>query len=356
MAAGSPRRRCAVAASPISSRSPAGTSSASTTAVARRGSRSSTSVPEQAAAFAAEGWAKTTRTPGVCALTAGPGVTNGVSAMASAAANGTPIVVLGGRAAEGRWGSGSLQEIDHLPFVSPLTKSAETVKTPDAIGEATVRAYDLAAASPTGPTFLDYPLDVVFMDADAEIPPPAAAATGVADGIERAAELLAGAERPAIMAGTGLYWAGAEDQLRELSERHGAGVPVFLNGMGRGSSACGPSERVQPHPRDGPRRGRRRDRRRRAARLPPRLRGGDRRRREADPPRRRAESPRAQPCAPTSTSSVTSPQPRRSLGGRRSRRPVRLDGPAPRGGDGEARFRGRGSRRPAVAASSDAAL
>ena len=129
---------------------------------------------EQAAAFAAEGWAKATRTPGVCALTAGPGVTNGVSAMASAAANGTPIVVLGGRAAEGRWGSGSLQEIDHLPFVSPLVKSAETVKDPAAIGDATVRALDLAAAAPTGPTFLDYPLDVVFMDADAEIPPPPA--------------------------------------------------------------------------------------------------------------------------------------------------------------------------------------
>src|SRR3954453_11865943 len=70
---------------------------------------------EQAAAFAAEGWAKATRTPGVCALTAGPGVTNGISAIASARSNGSPIVVLGGRAAEGRWGSGSLQEIDHLP-------------------------------------------------------------------------------------------------------------------------------------------------------------------------------------------------------------------------------------------------
>ncbi len=187
---------------------------------------------EQAAAFAAEGWAKATRTPGVCALTAGPGVTNGVSAMASAAANGTPIVVLGGRAAEGRWGSGSLQEIDHLPFVSPLVKSAETVKDPNAIAEATVRAFDLAAASPTGPTFLDYPLDVVFMDADAEVPAPAGNEAGAAAGIERAAELLAAAERPAIMAGTGLYWAGAEDRLRELSERHG--IPVFLNGMGRG--------------------------------------------------------------------------------------------------------------------------
>ena len=143
---------------------------------------------EQAAAFAAEGWAKATRTPGVCALTAGPGVTNGMSALASAQSNGTPIVVLGGRAPEMRWGSGSLQEIDHLPFVSPLTKSAETVKEPNLIGEATVRAFDAAGASPTGPTFLDYPLDIVFMDADAEIPAaPEAAAGAPADGIERAA-------------------------------------------------------------------------------------------------------------------------------------------------------------------------
>jgi acetolactate synthase-1/2/3 large subunit len=187
---------------------------------------------EQAAAFAAEGWAKATRTPGVCALTAGPGVTNGVSAMASAAGNGTPIVVLGGRAAEGRWGSGSLQEIDHIPFVSPIVKSATTVKDPAAIGAATVDAYDRAAAAPTGPTFLDYPLDVVFSEADAEIPPPAERDASAAEGIERAAELLAGAERPAIMAGTGLYWAGAEAELRGLAERHD--IPVYLNGMGRG--------------------------------------------------------------------------------------------------------------------------
>src|SRR5688572_7036857 len=70
---------------------------------------------EQSAAFAAEGWAKATREAGVCALTAGPGVTNGMSAIAAAQSNRTPLVVLGGRAAEGRWGSGSLQEIDHLP-------------------------------------------------------------------------------------------------------------------------------------------------------------------------------------------------------------------------------------------------
>src|SRR6476469_8209867 len=81
---------------------------------------------EQTAAFAAEGWAKATRQPGVAALTAGPGVTNGMSALASAQANGSPVVVLGGRAPAMRWGMGSLQEIDNVPFVAPLVKSART--------------------------------------------------------------------------------------------------------------------------------------------------------------------------------------------------------------------------------------
>src|SRR5271157_5185497 len=81
---------------------------------------------ESTAAFAAEGWAKVTRTVGVCALTAGPGVTNGMSAMASAQANHSPLVVLGGRAPAMRWGQGSLQEIDHVPFVRPLAKLAVT--------------------------------------------------------------------------------------------------------------------------------------------------------------------------------------------------------------------------------------
>src|SRR6266516_6403726 len=92
---------------------------------------------EQSAAWAAEGFAKATRGVGVCALTAGPGVTNGMSAMAGALYNRSPLAVLGGRAPEMRWGSGSLQEIDHVPFVSPVTKSAETVKDTAAIPEAT---------------------------------------------------------------------------------------------------------------------------------------------------------------------------------------------------------------------------
>jgi len=132
---------------------------------------------EQTAAFAAEGIAKATRGIGVAALTAGPGVTNGMSAIAGAQANNSPITVLGGRAPEMRWGSGSLQEIDHLPFVSPLVKSAQTVKEPGRIAAMTAAALDLALAAPSGPTFLDYPMDVVFTEAEFEIPPlPASAA------------------------------------------------------------------------------------------------------------------------------------------------------------------------------------
>ena len=188
---------------------------------------------EQAATWAAEGWAKATRTAGVCALTAGPGVTNGMSAMAGAKFNRSPLVVLGGRAPEMRWGSGSLQEIDHVPIVDPITKSAQTVKETTRIPEATARALDAATEAPTGPTFLDFPLDVVFMESEVEIPEPPSPALGpVAERAEEAAKILAAAERPVIMAGTGLYWAHGEDELRALAES--LGIPVFLNGMGRG--------------------------------------------------------------------------------------------------------------------------
>src|SRR5579859_4655042 len=120
---------------------------------------------ESTAAFAAEGWAKVTREPGVCALTAGPGVTNGMSAMASAQANHSPIVVLGGRAPALRWGQGSLQEIDHVPFVRPLTKLAATAGATEEISGLVDLAFDAALAPHGGPTFIDFPLDYVFMEA-----------------------------------------------------------------------------------------------------------------------------------------------------------------------------------------------
>src|SRR3954469_943238 len=192
---------------------------------------------EAAAAFAAEGWAKVTREPGVCALTAGPGVTNGMSALASARQNHSPMIVLGGRAPAFRWGQGSLQEIDHVPFVRPVVKLAATAGATPEIPGLVDEAFTVAQRPHTGPVFLDFPLDIVFTEADADadadaevVPPRTEQADG--DAIERAVALLDEAERPVIMAGTNLYWGRGEDALRELAERRG--IPVFLNGLGRG--------------------------------------------------------------------------------------------------------------------------
>src|SRR5690606_41378116 len=89
---------------------------------------------EQTATFAAEGVAKLTRRPGVAVLTAGPGVTNGISAVTTAMFNGSPLVVLGGRAPQARWGAGSLQEFDHVPVLRPITKRARTVTDASQLG------------------------------------------------------------------------------------------------------------------------------------------------------------------------------------------------------------------------------
>src|SRR5262249_38329352 len=101
-----------------------------------------------------------------------------------------------------------------------------------AIGPLTASALDLAAAAPTGPTFVDYPLDVVFSEGEVEIPDPAVVDAAPAAGVEEAAALLAGAERPVIMAGSGPYWGRGEGEMRALAEA--LGIPVFLNGLGRG--------------------------------------------------------------------------------------------------------------------------
>src|SRR5690348_9610168 len=119
---------------------------------------------EQTAAFAAEGWAKVTRQPGVAALTAGPGVTNGMSAVASAQQNGSPMLVLGGRAPAMRWGQGSLQELDHVPFMRPLTRFAATPETTAEIPALVDEALAAAVTPHSGPAFVDFPMDVVFSE------------------------------------------------------------------------------------------------------------------------------------------------------------------------------------------------
>src|SRR5262245_48768616 len=125
---------------------------------------------EQSAVFAAEAVGKLQRRPGLAVLTAGPGVTNGVSGMTSAHFNGAPVVVLGGRAPIFRWGAGSLQEIDHLPIVAAVTKAAATIGATDQVAGAVADAALTALTPHRGPVFLDLPLDVIFGPGSGERP------------------------------------------------------------------------------------------------------------------------------------------------------------------------------------------
>jgi acetolactate synthase-1/2/3 large subunit len=188
---------------------------------------------EQSAAFTAEGWARLTRSLGVCAVTAGPGVTNVMSPLAQARFNGVPVLALGGRAPAFRWGQGSLQEIDHVPFVDPIAPS-KTVTDTARVAAEVVEAAHAALSPPRGPRFLDFPLDVLFNSVDFEVPPPreGEATRPDDDRVRAVADLLAGAERPALIAGANVWLDRAEDALLEFAET--AELPVFMNGQGRG--------------------------------------------------------------------------------------------------------------------------
>lgn len=187
---------------------------------------------EQAAAFAAEAHGKLMRRPGVAALTAGPGVINGMNAVVSAFFNGSPMAVLGGRAPQLRWGQGSLQEMDHVPLFTPVTKRAETVFDTAKIGATTSAALSDAAARHRGPVFIDYPMDVLFMEASVDLDAPVRATDALEGDIETAVRLLSDAERPIVMLGADVWADGAEKEALAFVERQR--IPAFMNGMGRG--------------------------------------------------------------------------------------------------------------------------
>jgi len=206
----------------------------------RRGIRVMDVRHEQVAVHAAEGWARVTRTPGVALLTAGPGVTDGVTGIANAYLAGSPVVVFGGAAPVANWDQGALQELRHIDLVQPITKWARTVVQTSRLAEYTAAAFREAASGRPGPVFLECPMDVlngVVATAEARIPGPGYRATtrpaGDPAAIARAAALLEQAERPVIFAGTAVWWDDAAEPLRALAEKLQA--PVFLNGGGRGS-------------------------------------------------------------------------------------------------------------------------
>lgn len=194
---------------------------------------------EQTAVFAAEGMAKLTRRPGLAVLTAGPGVTNGVSAVTSAHVAASPLVVLGGRAPDYRWGSGALQELDQPPLLAPVTKHAATVHDPAQVGAQVGHAFALATTPRRGPVFLDVPMDVLYSPATAPVPPyaPHSPAPPDPDDIDAVVSLLVDARRPVLVVGSDVWGGQAEEDARAFAET--TAIPVVTNGMGRGVVPAG---------------------------------------------------------------------------------------------------------------------
>jgi acetolactate synthase I/II/III large subunit len=194
---------------------------------------------EQTAVFAAEATARLTRTPGLAAVTAGPGVTNSVSAVTTAWLNGVPVVVLAGRAPDYRWGAGSLQEIDHPPLLAPVTKRAWTEHDPGGIAAAVDEAFRLALAPHRGPVFLDFPIEALYGQAEVDLPAarPAAVAEPDPEDVGRIAELLRAARRPVLVLGSDVWLGGAEQAARRAAEE--LRLPVVANGQARGVLPAG---------------------------------------------------------------------------------------------------------------------
>ena len=190
---------------------------------------------EQTAAFAAEGIARLTRMPGLAVVTAGPGITNTVSAVTSAWFNGAPVVILGGRAPDYLWGKGALQEMDHVPLLAPVTKRAWTEHAAAGVAGSVDEAFRLAVTPHRGPVFCDFPLEAIYGEAEVALPDvstPDRRSAELAGDVGRVAGLLAAARRPVLVLGSDVWLGGAETAARDCAQT--LRLPVIANGQARG--------------------------------------------------------------------------------------------------------------------------
>ncbi len=192
---------------------------------------------EQTAGHAADAYARVTGRPGVCAVTAGPGVTDVVTAVANAQRAGVPMVVIGGAGPRPYQDMGSLQDMNHVELMRPITKWAVAVPGADRLQEYVDSAFRVAQADVPGPVFLEIPLDLLMGYADDDVPathpainPPRPA--GDPQAVERAAALLKSSERPVFIMGSQIRWSPRREALGEAADALPA--PFFLNGMARG--------------------------------------------------------------------------------------------------------------------------
>jgi acetolactate synthase-1/2/3 large subunit len=194
---------------------------------------------EQAAGHAADGWARTTGRPGVAIVTAGPGMTDCVTAIANAYLDCVPTLFIAGAAPLREAETLPLQGgIDQVAMVAPITKWAHRVTNTERIPDLVAQALRIAVSGRPGPVFLELPIDVLFARVEEsrvgfpeKILPDSAPAPSP-EAIERAIEWLHAAERPAILAGGGAWFSGSGELLRSFAER--TGTPVFSNAKAHG--------------------------------------------------------------------------------------------------------------------------
>ena len=192
---------------------------------------------EQGAVHSADAYARLTRGAGVAVITAGPGVTDGVTGVANAFQANVPLVVLGGAAELRFHGKGALQEMEQTSMMRPITKWSATITQPQRIGEMISRAFSIATTGVQGPVFLEVPFDVLTRQVEDPYIPQSYKPTSRTqldpESIEQATQILAAAEKPIVFAGSQIWWDDAAAALRSLAERHG--IPVYTNALGRGT-------------------------------------------------------------------------------------------------------------------------
>jgi acetolactate synthase-1/2/3 large subunit len=192
---------------------------------------------EATAGHAADGYARVTGRPGVCLVTAGPGVTNVVTALANAQRAGVPLVCIGGAGPRALCDMGSLQDMDGVTLLRSVTKWAVQIPETRRIQEYVDAAFRVAQANLPGPVYLEVPLDhlMMFGDDGAPATAPFAAPRPAGDpaALAHAAELLREARRPAFLLGSQLRWSPARDVVRRAANAYRA--PFFLSGMARGA-------------------------------------------------------------------------------------------------------------------------
>jgi acetolactate synthase-1/2/3 large subunit len=194
---------------------------------------------EQAAVHAADAWARCNPGKiGVAAITAGPGVTDGVTGIANAWRANSPILVFGGQGPFENLRRGSLQEMDHIGVVRPITKYADSIYQTHRIPEYIELAIRHAVSGIPGPAYLEIPMDIFMGNVEQEVTIPRIRTAPPRlspdrDAVREALDLLAKAERPMLMAGTSVKWSHAAPAMNTfIAETH---MPTYTNGMGRGT-------------------------------------------------------------------------------------------------------------------------